>query len=375
MTRAEGASGQIFAHRPLFTLAALYGAAVVPLGTLGYAGRLPVWQMPSYWHGHEMLFGFALAVVGGYLLTRLGRIQLGIAVVLWLLGRAVAAIEGIPPALSIPAALAYPVCLFVLAGLPLLRAAKRWRNLVFAPLLGAFVLAELLFQAGAAGWVPDGEMRGLLFALSVVAMLLFLMGGRVTAAAASGAMQRAGAPHRDMAQGRVETAGVAGLAAMAVGLVVGLSWLTAIGAAAALICATARLLRWAPVAHWRRPELLALMLGYGWLAAGAALLLATAVGRAPVADALHGIAAGALGTLSAAMMTRVSLQRTRRPIALSAPTRAAILCVGLAALARLLVLAGEPQRLALLGTAAALWSAAFLIVAAEVWRARPPRAR
>ena len=118
-----------------------------------------------------------------------------------------------------------------------------------------------------------------------------------------------------------------------------------------------------------------LLLGYGWLAAGLALLLAAAIGPAPVPDALHGVAAGALGTLSAAMMTRVSLQRTRRPIVLSAPAGIAILCVGLGALARLLVLAAEPQRLTLLATAAALWSAAFLIVAAEVWRARPAPAR
>lgn len=371
MTKAEGASHQTFVHRALFPLAALYGAAVVPLGALGYAGQLPQWQMPPYWHGHEMLFGFALAVVGGYLLPRLGRGQLGIALSLWLLGRVAAATQDVAPALSIPAALAYPVCLFVLAGMPLLKAAKRWRNLVFAPLLGAFVIAELLFQAGAAGWIREGEMRGLLLALSVVAMLLFLMGGRVTAAAVSGAMQRAGAPHRDMAQGRIEAAGVASLASMALGLVVGLAWLTAIGAAAALVCTATRLVRWAPVAYRRQPEILALMLGYAWLVAGTALFLMAAIGATPIADALHGVAAGALGTLSITMMTRVSLQRARRPLMLSPLARLAILGVGLAALARLLVLVAEAHRLALLGAAATFWSAAFLIVAWDVWRSRP----
>lgn len=375
MRRVERAAAPVLAHRPLFILAAFYGAAVVPLGTLGYAGRLSGWQMPNYWHGHEMLFGFALAVVGGYLVTRVTWVGLGAAISLWLIGRLAAATDGLPALLSTAAALAYPVGLFVLAGLPLLRAAKRWRNLVFAPLLASFVLAELLFQAGAAGIVPDGEMRGLLLALSIIALLLFLMGGRVTAAAASGALQKAGAPHRDMAQGRLETVGVVSLATMAVGLVFGLPPLAAIGAAAAALCAIARLARWRPSASMARPELLALMAGYVWLAIGFALVFASAIGGPAIADALHGVAAGALGTLAVAMMTRVALQRTRRPLALTQSTVAALASVNAAALTRLLILGAESYRLPLLELAAPLWSIAFVIVGVQVWRLRAAAAK
>lgn len=365
-------STPVKAHRLLFPLAALYGAGVVPLWALAYAGYLPSWQPPAFWHGHEMLFGFALAVVGGYLLTQATRRGLIVAIGLWGLGRAAAALPELPMPIAVAAALAYPVCLFLLAGLPLLRAAKRWRNLVFAPILAAFVLAELVFQAGSAGEVGAGEMRGLALALGVVALLLFVMGGRVMAAACSGAWQRAGASHRDMAQGRVEAAGVASLALAAIAGLFGASLPAALAAVVAGTLAAARLLRWRPWALRQQREIALLGLGYGWLAAGLVLAALAALPASMAwADALHGLGAGALGTLAATMMMRVALQRARRPVILSAAGVTAVALVSLATAARLAVIWCEAWRLPLLELAAALWCGAFLIVFVELLRAQP----
>ncbi len=365
-------ASRVFAHRPLFALAALYGAAVVPLWSLAYGGLLPGWAPPANWHGHEMLFGFALAVVGGYLITQATWRSVAIAAAAWLVGRAAGAAGDLPAGLSALAALAYPLCLFALAGLPLLRAAKRWRNLVFAPILGAFVVAELVFQAGAAGLVADGARRGLAMAIAVVALLLFVMGGRVIAAASSGALQRGGAPHRDMAQGRVEAAGVACLATLALASLFHLDRLGALAAGAAGLLALARLWRWRPWLLWRSPEIAFLGLGYGWLAGGLLLLApASALGAPGWADAIHGIAIGALGTLAATMMLRVAQQRARQAITLSGIRVAAIALVNGAALARLAAIWWEAARLPLIEIAAGMWSIGLFVVALDVWRRRP----
>ncbi len=372
MEEMTGAAKPFPAHRPLFALAAFHAAAVVPLWAAAYGGLVPGWRPPAFWHGHEMLFGFALALIGGYLVTRASRREVGVAVALWLLGRGAAVLPDLPAITGAVAALAYPVCLFVLAGLPLLRAAKRWRNMVFAPILGAFALAELVFQAGDAGLITDGEQRGLALALTVVALLLFVMGGRVIAAASSGAMQRAGAPHRDMAQAPLEAIGVAGIAGAALGGLVGAAPLAALGAAIGGTVAVARLVLWRIWLLVRRAEIALLGLGYGWLAAGLLLFaLPSLVPGISWADAAHGVGAGALGTLSAAMMMRAARQRARLPIVVPAHGMLAIALINLAALARLAVICSGDARLAFIAVSAALWSLGFVIVCVDVARIRP----
>ena len=86
------------AFRPFFILAALFAAIGVPLwlhvraGDLTYAGHLA----GSLWHGHEMIFGFAVAVFAGFLLTAAqnwtGRttargLPLGMLALLWIAAR------------------------------------------------------------------------------------------------------------------------------------------------------------------------------------------------------------------------------------------------------------------------------------------------
>ena len=57
--------------RPLYLLAALFAALSVPLWAARFAGWLGEWVYfsESVWHAHEMIFGYALAVVVGFLFT------------------------------------------------------------------------------------------------------------------------------------------------------------------------------------------------------------------------------------------------------------------------------------------------------------------
>src|SRR5690606_37695574 len=83
--------------RPFYLFAALYAALSVPLWGLQYAGYLPGAGM--LWHSHEMLFGYAFAVIAGFLLTAVrvwsGRetpngVPLGILAAIWVVARTAA---------------------------------------------------------------------------------------------------------------------------------------------------------------------------------------------------------------------------------------------------------------------------------------------
>src|SRR5262245_47442645 len=83
--------------RPFYLLAGVYAALAVPLWALQYTGWLPGANMA--WHSHEMLFGYAFAVIAGFLLTAVrvwtGRptpsgAALGMIAFLWLTARVVA---------------------------------------------------------------------------------------------------------------------------------------------------------------------------------------------------------------------------------------------------------------------------------------------
>lgn len=151
----------------------------IPLWVLAYSGITAACADcdPFARHAHELLFGYALAVVGGFLFTKVGKGALAVAFICWLAARVAVFADLEPTPVTAALALAFPVCVFLFAGLPFLKAARTAHNAVFAPVLGAFMFAELVFQLGSLGWLTEGERRGVYLALDLVTLLLFVMGG------------------------------------------------------------------------------------------------------------------------------------------------------------------------------------------------------
>ncbi|MBP2296924.1 NnrS family protein [Azospirillum rugosum] len=345
-------------HRLFFPAAALYAALSVPLWVAGYFGWLGIGWTPAL-HAHEMLMGYALAVVGGFLLTRPSKAALGLAFAAWLAGR-VAVLGGVPPAIAAPLALAYPVVLFAVAGVPFLRAAKSGHNTLFGPVIGAFALAEAL-----AWWGGDGGRTGALFALHLVGILMLVMGGRIIPSATAGEVRRQGGKLVERVQPRLEWAGAAGAILAALTVAAGtwpwpVPWIGAAGAFVAGLTAWARLARWRTDAVLRRPDLWSLHLGYGWLGLGWLFLGIERLD--PLADgaAWHVMGAGALGTLAVTMMVRATLQRESLPPDFPRPATAAVALVSLAAALRVAAASTAPEWL--MPAAAAAWAAAHLLV-------------
>jgi uncharacterized protein involved in response to NO len=60
-----------YGFRPFFLLSGIYALLVVPIWLYRFAyASTPFGALPGmFWHSHEMLYGFVIAAVAGFLLT------------------------------------------------------------------------------------------------------------------------------------------------------------------------------------------------------------------------------------------------------------------------------------------------------------------
>jgi uncharacterized protein involved in response to NO len=354
------------AHRPFFLAASLYGALAVPLWVAEWVGWLPGCGScdPVARHAHEMLLGFAAAVLGGYLFTKVTRARLILALLAWAAAR-LAAWAAVPGEAGLVLSLAYPVLLFAFGGWPFLKAAKWGHNMVFAPTIAAFALAEGLYQAGRLGLVDGGERRGVMTAFCLMALMILVMGGRVIPAGMAGLVRKEDSRELfDRNRPWLEWVAVAGMAAEAVVQALGLPTLGAMAVAG--VAGLMRQSRWRPMLALTDASLGPVQVGHALLALGLiAATLADWLGIGPATDALHLATIGGMGVVTAAMMLRIDAIRERR---VGEWPRAAIFCavllVGAADLRAMAALMPE----VLIPAAMALWSAAFALVAATLVR-------
>jgi len=360
-----------FANAWFFPAAALYAALILPYSVLALLGLLPALPglATSAGHAHEMLFGFALAVIAGYLL---GPQRLRFTLTLlgcWALARLSFLLwPGSWLALICAAAFATGLAWKVLPRF--LGAAKKWRNQSVAPVVAGL---SLLSAIASGGFGAGFDRLMLEEALLLLATLMFFMGGRIIAPAIAGYAQSRGWRLDARVQPQIE-----GAVLILLGLALLLNllpWplirhLTGAVLVAAAVLTTIRMLRWQP---WRcaRPELLTLLLGYAWLAIGLLLLgLGTLLPALPLNATLHALTVGALGSLTFAVMARTRLIYRFRDPAAQRWIQGVALLISLAALARVLpAVLSQPHPTWLL-LAAGCWSLAFMALTLLLWRCR-----
>lgn len=359
--------------RPFFLLAALHAIVWIPLWLAMLRGRLPMatGMDPIRWHGHEMLFGFTAAAIAGFLLTAVpawsgtapirGR-RLAVLAALWVAGRCAFLAAGPLPAWVVALAdLPFLPALAAALGTALLARGPR-RDTIFLVALVGLVLANGLFHLHGLG-LPLVEPRALLrAAVGVVAVLLVLIGGRLTPASTRSALARTGVPVSIPPSPRLDriatvAAGTAAVAALAPapGILYGSA--AAVAGAAVL----GRLAGWQTRRTLHDPLLWSLHAGQAWLGAG---LLAAGIAvfwpSLPATAALHALTAGAMGSTILTVMTRVSLGQTGRPFVALPGTSVACAGVHLGAAVRVagpLLAPSEAPTVWLV--AGALWAAPF----------------
>lgn len=357
-------------HRLFFPLAAAFAAAIVPLWlTLRTAAPAAV---SGTWHGHEMLFGYVLAVVAGFLVMRTSVRARWLLLFTWLAARAAAAAE--PGALALAAGLSFPLALAATAAPPLWRGAKRRENLIVPAVAVLLVAADAGWWAGAIWLGPWVQQRALVSAVDLLTLLVLIVGGRALPAAVGGHLERRGIARRDRIRRGYELplAGLVGTACIldALGLAAPAGWLSI----AAALVTLARVRTWQLGHSLAQPGLWALALGYLWLIPGLLVKgLAQTSGVLSMTDGLHGITIGAIGTLTLVMTARTYLSREHRTLEGLAGIGAGALLLATAAALRLLASPLAPARPILLWLAAACWSLAFLLLLLRLLRAHLPQ--
>ena len=361
------------AFRPFFLGGAVWAAATLILWLATLAGRLalPTAFDPLAWHQHEMLFGYAAAIIAGFALTAVpnwtGRlpiqgVRLAGLFALWLAGRA--AVQVSLWTEPLPALLLDVGFLAVLAAMVLreIRLGSNWRNLPVAVLLGVLALANLLMHLEAAFEVGTSGI-GIRLGLATVLTLIGLIGGRVTPSFTRNWLAKQAGTVLPTPFDRLDkTALVFLVLALACWVAAPDAALTGSMLAIAGTLQAVRLARWQGARTFREPLVLILHLGYGWLAAGLVLLGLDVLDLLPIPlAALHALTAGAIGTMTLAVMTRASLGHTGRALTAGPITMTIYAAVTAGALLRVAAPASSSQAVLLLGSL--LWAAAFLLFA------------
>lgn len=353
--------------RPFFLLAGLQAALAVPLWLLMMSGAAD-WPMafdPLAWHVHEMLFGFLAAVLTGFLFTAIpnwtGRLPLrggGLVAlaVLWLAGRvAVAAPIGVWPAGILDCA--FLIAVAALAWREVL-AGRNWRNAPICLLVSLFAAANILFH------ISETQAFGERLALGVAALLIGLVGGRVVPSFTRNWMAKRQTSELPVPFGRFDRFSLALLvAALLAWLVLPEAEPTGWGLLVVSLLHFVRLLRWRGWSTLAEPLVTVLHLGYLWLAASLALMGLAIVSPETLAAtaALHALSAGAVGTMTLAIMTRASLGHGGRPLVAGPATIAIYVLVTLGAILRVLAPGLPFDYVTVLSVAALLWSGAFAL--------------
>ncbi|MGB3051822.1 MAG: NnrS family protein [Polyangiales bacterium] len=374
-----------YAFRPLFLLATVYAIVVVPLWVAAWLGYLPFPAMlgaPSWWHAHEMIFGFAEAAVGGFALTAVATwtkrppvsgAPLLMLSALWLIARILFSLPSqrlLAPAII--ADLGYGGLLFGLMAREVI-GARNERNYKVLLILGLLVASNAFFFLGAtrnAGWTMTALHSG----LWLIVILINLIGGRIIPAFTRNWLKRrfADREHQPMTLPPMFDR----FDLFSSGLLVGFAifqladapakWTAVLGLLTSVLLFI-RLARWQGVRGVAEPLVWVLHVAFLWLPVGILLLTFAEVGLIPQTSGIHALTSGAFTTMILAVASRAALGHTGRPLESHPLLTAAYVLITVAAVCRVAATFGPAARV-LLAVSAAAWCLGFICFA---WRYAP----
>ncbi len=358
--------------RPFYLLGALFAiAAILMWLSMLYGGAGPAAAFGGIvWHGHEMVFGFAAAVLAGFLLTAVrnwtGRPTptgkaLALLAGVWLAAR-ILIVTGPVTTAAIVDSLFLPL-LAVAIAVPIIasRNERNYKVLVIVLLLG---ILNVGFHLSLLGEIPGWLSRAALVAsIDLFVVLMAIVGGRVIFAFTKNAIAEA----EPRFEPWLETVSFALLVLAVLLSVISGFWAPSKLLSTGLYVAAAasqlmRLALWQPYRTVRNTLLWMLPAAYSWIPFALLLRALTFHGLAPPSAWIHAVTTGAISGLMLAMMMRSTLGHTGRQLVATRVDVAAFLSLQMAAVVRLLASVGpvEYHRVAVL-LSGALWIAAFVL--------------
>jgi uncharacterized protein involved in response to NO len=359
--------------RPFFLGGALWALIVVGLwvGALSGAVTLPTRFDPLAWHRHEMLFGYLGAVIAGFLMTAVpnwtGRLpiaggRLAALAGLWLAARlAVLFSAVVGPAVAPLLDVGFLLVLAAVCAREVIAAKNRNFPIVIIILL--FAIASAIDHAEALG-LSDGAGLGWRAGFALVLMLIAVIGGRIIPSFTRNWLSKQGM--KTGLPGQPDLFDKLCLVATAIALAGWAAVPDAPSVAILLIAAGAvqavRLGRWSGHRTLRDPLVFILHVGYAWLPLGMILLgISLVVPAVPTTSALHALAAGAMASMTLAVMTRATLGHTGRALHANLPTIAIFVLVTLGAVVRVAAPLLPLDYMRAIELAGLLWGGAFLL--------------
>lgn len=364
--------------RPFFLAGAGFAVISILLWILIFSGQLQVslYGGAYWWHMHEMLFGFSSAIVVGFLLTAvknwtgqpgLKGWHLAGLFLLWLIPRILMSFpETVPGWLISSMDLAFLPVSTVLLLRPVVKV-RRWRNLVFLPVLSVMVAANGAMHLAVAGGNSLTALQAAYLMVMMLAVLIAIMAGRVFPMFTANGT---GTPRVENIAWLERTA-IGSLLACAI--VITFPDVVADVVAISLLLVSAvlniwRALRWRPQVTLRTPLLWSLHLAYSFLPLSL-ILFALAVIDPSISRslALHTLTVGTLGLMILSMISRVSLGHTGRMLRVDYPMVIAFLAIVLSVLFRVVGVLLLPDALLALVLSAGFWCLGFTLFVLRFW--------
>lgn len=358
-----------YGFRPFFLFGAIYAGLAILIWLPLFGGQIEIGSAftPRDWHVHEMLYGFVLAVMTGFLLTAIpnwtGRlpiqgIPLLVLFAVWAAGRI---------AMSVSGWLGWSAAAIDVAFLPLVAAAaareiaagKNWRNLKVVAIVALLAAANALFHLEV--YLYGSADYSVRLGVGLVILLISLIGGRIVPSFTRNWLARRGPGRLPRPVGPFDIATIA-VCAVALGLWTVLPFGTFTGAAliAAALLQALRLASWAGERTFADRLVLVLHVAYAFVPLGFLLVACAAFGHVSPSAGIHAWTGGAVGTMTLAVMTRATLGHTGQALVASKATQAIYAAVILAALARVAAALQPDWTSALLIFSGVSWAAALL---------------
>ena len=330
--------------RAFFALAGFAALILMVFWNALFKGTLTIehYFSNNYWHAHEMLLGYAVAVIAGFLLTAvknwtgkqtISGDPLAFLCLLWLYGRILPFYAGqLPDVLIAVVDFAFLPVLAYYVGKPIIEV-RQFRNLFVIGLLLLLTLSNGLIHLEMLGLTNTASV-GVLLAVATIIILILIIAGRVFPF-----FTERGLPGTLIIKNPLfDNVSITSAGAVFALQLVGISGTAlALAAVAAVVANTLRLAGWYVQRIWYVPLLWVLFTGYGWIILGFLLTVLSAYHVVLPSLALHAFTLGGIGVLTLGMMARVSLGHTGRLLKASNTIAIAFILINIAALFRILL--------------------------------------
>ncbi|MCK4864568.1 MAG: NnrS family protein [Gammaproteobacteria bacterium] len=355
--------------RPFFLFAAFSSFALIVLWLYELSGKITIsgYYTPAGWHAHEMLFGYAVAVIAGFLLTAAGNWtgmkmingkQLVLLSVVFLLGRFAPFIPELPHWIIATVDLAFLPLVALLIAIPVFKV-KQWSNFVFVPLLLTMAAANLMVHLSALGMIDISIVLGSRLMIYLVILLIVIMGGRVipffTERGVVGVTTKTWV--------WIERLSSLSVILMVLGEVF-FSDSVIIGYLAMFAAVTnfIRVAGWYSNKIWQVPLVWILQIAYLWIVFGFVIKGWVIFDINESLFAFHAFTVGGIGIMTLGMMARVSIGHTGREMVLSSWMTLAFILINIAAITRVIMPMFMPHLyLFFIQFSGWLWVSAFII--------------